>query len=498
MFTIAKSFFHFGGSTTCHRQYLPLAGTKTLCKAIAATLASCAMLNALPAGAQSYLTLRQAIEKGVDNYQSIAAGRNYAAASRETAKNVKTNQYLPTLIAGIQADYGTVNSIYGATTGLGANNVLTANAAGPSAAKQNWNAAFGSLYLASVNWDAFTFGRRQTTIKSANAAVRSDSAALQQQIFVHSIRIAGAYFNLLTAERLYKDAQDNLQMAIWVQTTVRARALSGMSAGVDSSMANAAVANARILASTALDAAQGHQNELNQYFNEQSATYILDTSFLATIPLALGMDQKDVSSNPQLQYYGLRTDQSRLRIDSIRKSIMPAISLFGIFQSRGSGFKNSYNPADGSGYSSSIGDGFNPVRNNYLGGLSFSWNLANPWKIKHQMLAQELYTNAYQNEYELLNNQLSNQLTLANQRIENALQRYREVPIELKAAQEAFTQKSVMYKNGLANIVDLQQAQYQLFRAHTDVSVAYANVWEALLLKVASNGNLALLTDQVN
>ena len=62
---------------------------------------------------------------------------------------------------------------------------------------------------------------------------------------------------------------------------------------------------------------------------------------------------------------------------------------------------------------------------------------------------------------------------------------------------DAYVQKSVLYKNGLANIVDVQQALYNLNRAETDRSVAYINVWQALLLKAAASGDFDLFLKQV-
>jgi hypothetical protein len=92
--------------------------------------------------------------------------------------------------------------------------------------------------------------------------------------------------------------------------------------------------------------------------------------------------------------------------------------------------------------------------------------------------------------------QLQNELILADQRIENSLQSIREVPLQYQAASDAYTQKSVLYKNGLTTLVDLQQAIYALNRAEIDRSVAYLNVWQALLLKAAASGDFNLFSNQ--
>jgi hypothetical protein len=64
------------------------------------------------------------------------------------------------------------------------------------------------------------------------------------------------------------------------------------------------------------------------------------------------------------------------------------VNIFGIFQSRGSGFGYDYSPANGSNYSKSFVDGLNPTRSNYVAGVSIGWNIMSLSKIRHQVDAQ--------------------------------------------------------------------------------------------------------------
>jgi outer membrane protein TolC len=116
--------------------------------------------------------------------------------------------------------------------------------------------------------------------------------------------------------------------------------------------------------------------------------------------------------------------------------------------------------------------------------------------VKQQVKAQQFISDAYQNEYNQVTTELKNQLSLSDERIENSLQSVHEVPLQYKAASDAYVQKTVLYKNGLTDIVDLQQALYTLNRAQTDLSVAYVNVWQALLLKAATSGDFELFRQQ--
>jgi len=91
---------------------------------------------------------------------------------------------------------------------------------------------------------------------------------------------------------------------------------------------------------------------------------------------------------------------------------------------------------------------------------------------------------------------LQNQLILSDQRIQTSLQSVQEVPLQYRAASDAYVQKSALYKSGLTTMVDLQLALYALNRSELDKSVAYINVWQALLLKAAASGDFELFINQ--
>src|SRR5205085_4368828 len=158
----------------------------------------------------------------------------------------------------------------------------------------------------------------------------------------------------------------------------------------------------------------------------------------------------------QVQFYQTRINQSDNATVYLKKSILPGLNLFGILQTRGSGFDNTYNTGIDGKYSHSYFDGIKPTRSNYLAGVAVAWNIMSPAKIKQQVKAQQFITAAYKNEYDLIATQLQDQVLLADQRINNSLQSVREVPLQYKAASDAWVQKTVLYKNGLTNIVDLQ------------------------------------------
>ncbi len=446
----------------------------------------------LAAQSSATLLLSDAVKTGLSGYQSIKARSNYIKSSQAQVQQVK-NQYLPDVIGALQQAYGTVNGQFGAAAPI-AGSVASS---GPSSSGQSWNAAFGAVYLLNVNWEFVSFGRLHSRIDAAVAQVKTDSANFVQEQFVTSVKIAGTYLNLLIARRFIQNAQANIDRATYVQQSVIARAKNGLVAGVDSSIANAEVSGARLAYLQATANEQRIRNQLVQLLNSAPEQYTeLDTSFFSTTPSNYNTSFA-VAENPQVKFYESRVSQSTIYEKYLRKSINPGVNLFGTFQARASGFDYNYTPDFADRYTKAYLDGINPARYNYLMGVGISWNFMSPFKIKEQVKSQSYLSAAYRDEYDLVLTQLKDQLVLADQQIENSLKSIAEAPIQLKSASDAYLQKTVLYKNGLANIVDVQQALFTLNRAQTDNSVAYINIWQALLLKAAASGDFDLFIKQV-
>ena len=469
------------------------------------------------ASGQQTLSLKQALQTAVSNYGTIRAKADYAAASKATVVQAKRD-YLPNLNLSAQTDYGTANGQNGPLYGLGG---LAVASSGPPLAAQNWNAAFGALYLTNVNWDFFAFGRAREKVHTAMAVADRDDKDWQQEIFQQEVKVAGAYLNLLAAKRLTASYQKNLNRADTFLHVVVARALNELNPGVDSSQANAEVSSARITLTRALDAEQEQANQLAQLLGVPAQDFIVDTFFIAKLPAslreavdaiaggsvagglattgsAIGQPVSDsvIRQHPLLQWYKSRITVSDQLANYDRTFNYPTFSLFGVAQTRGSGFSSSYTGND-AGVNHNFYDGIQPARGNYLIGVGLTWNLTQPLRVSQQVKSQRLISKGLQEEYNLANQELTAQLALSATKIGNALANYREAPVQVKAASDAYLQKSVLYENGLTTLVDVTQALYALVRAETDRDIAYNNVWQALLLKAAATGDFTIFSNNL-
>lgn len=442
------------------------------------------------------LTMKQAVQNALNNYGSIRAKANYVKASQANVKEAK-REYLPDISFGIQHDYGTVASAYGPAAPF---KVGAAASSGPIFATQNWNAAFGALYVTNVNWDFFQFGKYKERTLVAQRVLNRDISDLGQERFEQSIRVAAAYLQLVATQKLILSQQKNLLRAIAFQTVATARAKTGLNPGVDSSLANAEVSSARIALTNAIEAEQEQANQLAVLMQAPAPdtnNFSLDSSFVNRIPGSLThAPVSPLTEHPLLKYFQDRVRVSDEQVKYLRTTQYPTFSLFGIGQDRGSGFSASYSPANPDAYTQSYLKGVSFGTANYLVGVGVSWNLTSPIRVHQQMVAQKYTSAGLQEEYGLISQELRAQTVLAETRIKNAMANYREAPIQVKAASDAYLQKETLYKNGLATIVDVTTAAFVLNQAETQMDVIDTNVWQALLFKAASTGDFGLFINE--
>lgn len=451
------------------------------------------LLCSLSGFSQTKLSLKDAVDKGIANYGFVKAKESYAKAAQETVKQAKRD-YLPNLNLSAQQDYGTVNGQNGPLYGLGGLGVASS---GLPLAEQNWNAAFGALYLVNMNWDFFTFGRMQQRINIAKADANRQQKDFEQEQFQQKVKIAGAYLNLLASQRLERSQIKNLQRAEVVHKNAAIRVKNGLLAGVDSTLAAAEVSRAKIALNQIKEQVKLQNNKLVELMGVEPADFTADTTFVAAIPKAgiTGTNQADSLNNPVRQFYKSRIELSDTQLGLYKREYYPTFSMFGIFQTRASGFSSNY-ASDQTAFTRNYFDGIDPTRQNYLLGVGMTWNLTSIARSSKKVSSQKLISQGLKDEYQAIDLQLKAQEDAADVRFDYAMQNFSEAPKQVRAAQQAYLQRTTLYNNGLTNLVDVTQAMYTLNRAETDRDIIYTNVWQALLMKAAATGDFNLFINE--
>ncbi|MDR7210957.1 TolC family protein [Flavobacterium piscis] len=443
-------------------------------------------------GFSQTLSLKEAVKTGLENYGFIKAKNSYNNASRETLKQSKRD-YLPNLNLSAQQDYGTVNGQNGPLYGFGGLGVASSGLPLP---EQNWNSAFGALYLINMNWDFFTFGKIQKKINLAKIDVQSRENDLKQEQFQQQIKISAAYLNLLASQRLLISQQKNLSRAEVFKRTAVVRVKNGLLAGVDSTLATAEVSKAKIALNLAKNFVKEQNNKLVDLMGVAPQDFMTDTLFVNDIPKALLLAEKTTDSlHPLLQFYKTKIEYSNQQVTLYKRFYYPTMTAFGVLQTRASGFDSSY-ATDQTAFTRNYRDGVNPDRSNYLVGIGISWNLTTPFRMSKQVSAQKFVSQALREEYNQADRELKSQLNFAEDKIKITLENFAEAPIQVDAAERAYLQKSTLYKNGLTDLTDLTQTIYTLNRAEIDRDIVNNNVWQSFLLKAAATGNFDLFINE--
>lgn len=432
------------------------------------------------------LKLEDALQRSVEQFDKIKSKQLLVAASKQNTSFQKQN-YLPDFTLAAQQSYGTINGQNGT---MYASSGLASAATSMPLSEQNWNAAFGSLYFANVNWNLFSFGKIKNQVELGSKKEQTAIAKLEQEIFQHQIKVSAAYLSLLASQRIKYVQTKNLERAQVFYEITNTRAKSGLIAEVDAQLAKAEMSNAKSLEIKSHDKELELSKQLALLLNDSFTTYKLDSLYSTSIP-AHFLEKNEVTSHPLLQLQQSEIEESIQSEKTLKSNKAPSISAFGVIQGRGSGFEWNY-VQDNTAYSSDYSKGVGIDRGNYLLGFSLSWNVTNLFRFGTKAKEQEFITKSLQSDFDFYKKELNANSELAHAQLQNAYENFEETKVQLAAAQLAYKQHTSLYENGLTNLVDYTQALYSLNRAEIDYEITQNNVWQALLMLASVNGDLTI------
>ena len=438
------------------------------------------------------LTLQQALQTGLANYETIKSKNYLAESAKENITNSKT-ALLPDLKFSAQQVYGTANSLIGPQYGFGEGMTST----GMPQESQNRDAAFGALYLLNFNCNIFSFGQISNNINLAKSEYKLRQSELNQEIFNYQIKVAGAYFNLLAVQQVVEVQKKNVERAEILLKTVSALTGSGLKPAVELSMSEAELAKARISLLRAKDKEKELSSNLNVLIGTDNSTFYLDNKFTVEIP-----DNSQIFENSQDVHPSLLQKQNLIDL-SIRKTKvsntegLPKVNIIGSLAGRGSGFGYNY-MSDNNAISQNYHDGIKISRSNYLVGIGINWNFTSFIRNRSKVASQRSVTKAIEMEKQLLNNELNSLSMYADEKITLTENQHTESLKQLEAAIESYNQYLTMYKSGLADISDVAGAMYALASAESEEKVISINIWQSYLLKIAGNGDVESFLSLIN
>jgi len=354
----------------------------------------------------------------------------------------------------------------------------------------NSGAAGGNMAFFFNEYDLVTFGLKRATVTRAEANEHLSQADLDREIYYMKWQIARLFLNIRKGQLQLSIDSENVNRYVQLYTIIRAVTLSGIKPGADSSLAMAELSGARTRYNNINGQIRQLYEDLGYYTGIDPNRVLVDTSRIGDNLAAKRQDGVSIdmigqrrAPNPLIAYF----DQERqfyLQTENlVKKSYLPKIMLTGITWARGSS-------VDYQGKYGSIAGGWGYQRYNYLAGLTLSYNL---FDLVHRRDKAAIARNeTMASEYGLQQEQLSLQDVgnKAQQSIITTVKNLSEIPIQIRAAQDALNQKSAQYKSGIINLVDLVTASYALYRAQSDYVQAISDWLLGNLDQAAANGNL--------
>jgi len=428
--------------------------------------------------------LKQAIDSAGKNYPGLKA-REMQIKSADYAVSDARHQALPSLKVSEQIDMGTANSIGGSYFPIG---IIPSTSAGIRGSNKS-DISSGNVAAGYSEYELATFGLNRARVESAKALSNQAVADYRKTEYWLQYHVTQLYFDMLKYNLLSTIQQKNIDRYQVLFRYIKAYTNSGMKAGVDSSVANAEVSKAKIQYLKTRQLLNQLKSEFVFYTGFKSTTFNIDTSFYHLPAPVISRLQVLVSGdtitlgNPLLNYYKSRWDYSLSQEKLIKKSFLPKISVYGAAWTRGSSIssKDVYgNLSSGTGYS----------RYNYLLGLALTYNIVDIVHRKDKTSQQYFQTESIREELAEQKSLLSTQLDQSDIAIQASLDKLREIPVQLKASQDAFAQKLAQYNSGLATIVELTNVSYLLFSAETDEIEARSELLNTLLQKAVTNNTL--------
>ncbi|MDB5016479.1 MAG: Outer rane efflux protein [Mucilaginibacter sp.] len=429
----------------------------------------------------SAITLRQLLNS-VDQKAPALLTDSAAILIRRAQANEVRNNWLPDLTLNYQADLGTSNNTTGPYFGFG----IIPSSSGGIHNTNVTTALSDNLGIAELNWEVYNFGKYRAQNKVANSDITVQQSQYAESKYDLKAYTISGYLQLLRLQGLLGIQYQNIQRTGEILRSIMSLAKSGVRAGVDTSIAQAELSKARLNYIEVNNQLKQVQLQLSAVSGFPYQSIVPDTTIENTLigqPAAYLFPQ-DTINHPLINYYRSVYQNNLERENLVKNLYNPKISLEAAAWGRGSS-------VDAAGQYNSLSTGYGFQRGNYLIGVGVSYNLFDLRRRQLKLRTQKASTDYASKKLQEQEQLLSVSASQADVEMQTALNRLKEIPNQLKSANDSYRQNLSLYRNGLSDIITLDAALNILYRAETDYMQAKYDYSNALFQK-------AITENQVN
>jgi outer membrane protein, adhesin transport system len=391
------------------------------------------------------------------------------------------NNWLPNLTLNYQADVGASNNVTGPYFGFG----VVPSSSGGIHSTNVTTALSDNLGIAALNWEVYNFGKYGAQNKVANADINVEQNQYARSKYDLRAYTISNYLQLLRLQDFVGIQYRNIQRTEQILRSIMSLAKSGVRAGVDTSIAQAELSKARLNYIELNDQLKQVQLQLSAVSGLPYQSIVPDTTVEVTLidqPSAY-LFSADTVHHPIINYYRSVYENNLQRESMVKKMYNPKISVLAAAWGRGSS-------VDAAGNYNSLSSGYDFQRGNYLVGLGISYNLFDLRRMQLKERTQKASTDYAYKKLQEQQQLLSIGASQADVEMQTALNRLKEIPNQLKAANDSYRQNLSLYRNGLSDIITLDAALNILYRAETDYMQAKYDYSNALFRKAITENQV--------
>ncbi|HSZ85471.1 MAG TPA: TolC family protein [Puia sp.] len=400
------------------------------------------------------------------------------------------HSFLPTAFVGDELNLGTDNSLPGSYLSYG---IIPSTSSGlhPS---NDYQSAVGNIAIFQSQFELIDFGLKKAKIDNAKAYTNLTQADLDREKYLLKWQVGKLYFEEMKNQFQLAIDQQNVSRYEEVYKVIEAVTRSGIKAGADSSLAMAELSKSRIIYNQTEGQIKQLQQQLSYLTGININNFSIDTTQIKNYSEALNFISKrnysDSSNNPIIDFYAKQEILNRQTENLVNKSYLPKIFLNATGWARGSSI-------DYNGDYKSLSAGLGYQRFNYMVGATLVYDLFNVMHRKDKLAITHYNTIA--SDYDLQQEQLElqNVNNQADEAIRTSEKNLFEIPVQIKASQDGYNQKTAQYKAGIINLIDLTNASFVLYRAQSDYVQTLSDWLLANLDKAGATNNLDLFIQSI-
>ena len=424
------------------------------------------------------LTIQAAVEAAREEHPGAAEAAARALVSSAEADEARA-AYLPRVDGLWQMNRASRNNVFGL---LLPQNIIP-SISGPVLGTDSFESAWGSAAGLLFSLEAFDFGRRAATLRAAHSQAEAGSALVEAARLEAGAAAADAFLSALGAEQAVVAARANVERLEVLHRTISAQVQAELKPGADQSRLEAELAAARNHLISAEQTRSLARLRLAAAIGRPDAPVALDPGrMLDQQPAAAGEPGAQTAEHPLVRAARASATAAEARTEGIMRQYRPRIFFNAAMAVRASGAN-----IDGT---LDNGHGLWPNVPNWAAGLTVSFPFLDQPANRARAQAAAALGAADRARLASATQHATEASVQASIMADAARKMAANIPIQLRAAQQADVQARARYDAGLTGITEVAEAQRLLAGAETEAALASLAIWRARLAGAVAAGDL--------